>query len=91
MIIPDIDIETKKRVKRISKVLHCPPSPIAESLKNNRTTTIGVIVSEIKHDFFSSAINGIEEIAYKSGYAIFLCQSIESFEREVINSNFFMR
>ncbi len=53
--------------------------------------TIGVIVPEIKHDFFSSAISGIEEVAYKSGYAIFLCQSNESFEREVINTNLLMR
>ena len=87
---PDIDSETKKRVKRILKVLHCSPNPIAESLKNNRTTTIGVIVPEIKHDFFSSAISGIEEVAYQSGYTIILCQSYESFEREVINTNMLM-
>ena len=50
--------------------------------------TIGVIVPEIKQDFFSSAISGIDGIEYKAGCAIFLCQSIESFDREVINSNF---
>jgi DNA-binding LacI/PurR family transcriptional regulator len=87
---PDIDIETKKRVKKIAKVLHYSPNPIAQSLKTNRTMTIGVIVPEIEHDFFSSAISGIEEVAYKSGYTIILCQSNENFEREVINTNLLM-
>ncbi|MGE5499591.1 MAG: substrate-binding domain-containing protein, partial [Syntrophothermus sp.] len=46
-----------------------------------------VIVPEIKHDFFSSAISGIEEVAYRAGYTIIVCQSNESYEREVINTN----
>ena len=87
---PDIKSETKKRVKKIAKDLHYSPNPIAQSLKSNRTTTIGVIVPEIKHDFFSSAISGIEEVAYQSGYTIILCQSNENFEREVVNTNLLM-
>jgi len=87
---PDIKKETKEKVKKIAKELRYYPNPIAQSLKNNRTTTIGVIVPEIKHDFFSSAISGIEEVAYQSGYTIILCQSNESFEREVINTNMLM-
>ena len=46
-----------------------------------------MIVPEIKHDFFSSAISGIEEVAYHSGYIILVCQSNESYEREVVNAN----
>jgi DNA-binding LacI/PurR family transcriptional regulator len=87
---PDIKIETKEQVKRIAKELQYSLNPIAQSLKSNRTTTIGVIVSEIKHDFFSSAISGIEEVAYQSGYTIILCQSNENFEREVVNTNMLM-
>ena len=87
---PDIKKETKEKVKKIAKELRYYPNPIAQSLKSNRTTTIGVIVPEIKHDFFSSAISGIEEVAYQSGYTIILCQSNESFEREVINTNMLM-
>jgi DNA-binding LacI/PurR family transcriptional regulator len=84
---PDIKKETKAQVKKIAKELRYSPNQMAQSLKNNRTTTIGVIVPEIKHDFFSSAISGIEEVAYKSGYTIILCQSNESYEREVLNAN----
>ncbi len=84
---PDIKDETKEQVKRIATKLNYIPNPMARSLKNNRTTVIGVIVPEIKHDFFSSAISGIEEVAYHSGYTILVCQSNESFEREVVNTN----
>ncbi len=87
---PDIKSETKELVRKIAKELKYTPNPIAQSLKSNRTTTIGVIVPEIKHDFFSSAISGIEEVAYQSGYTIILCQSNESYEREVLNTNVLM-
>ena len=87
---PDIKDETKEEIRKIAKELSYSPNPIAQSLKSNRTTTIGVIVPEIKHDFFSSAISGIEEVAYQSGYTIILCQSNESYEREVVNTNLLM-
>jgi DNA-binding LacI/PurR family transcriptional regulator len=87
---PDIKEETKEQVRKIAKELRYSPNPIAQSLKSSRTTTIGVIVPEIKHDFFSSAISGIEEVAYHSGFTIIVCQSNESFEREVVNTTVLM-
>jgi DNA-binding LacI/PurR family transcriptional regulator len=87
---PDIKEQTKERVRKTAEELQYLPNPIAKSLKSSRTTTIGVIVPEIKHDFFSSAISGIEEIAYQSGYTIIVCQSNESFEREVVNTQVLM-
>lgn len=87
---PDISDETKEKVKALAEKLHYAPNPIAQSLKSNRTSTIGILVPEIKHDFFSSAISGIEEIAYQSGYTIIVSQSNESFEREVVNTNALM-
>ncbi len=84
---PDIKEETKKKVQQLADEFYYKPNSIAQSLKNNRTTIIGVIVPEIKHDFFSSAISGIEEVAYHAGYTIIVCQSNENFEREVVNTN----
>jgi DNA-binding LacI/PurR family transcriptional regulator len=87
---PDCSPETKEMVKKAAAALSYSPNPSARILKGDRTTTIGVIVPEIKHDFFSSAISGIEEIAYHSGYTIIVCQSNESYEREVVNTNALM-
>ena len=83
---PDIKKETKDNVKKLAKKLQYSPNTIAQSLKSQRTNVIGVIVPEIKHDFFSSAISGIEEVVYHSGYTILICQSNENYEREVVNT-----
>ena len=83
---PDISQETKKKVVSLANELDYQPDVIAQSLKNMRTNTIGVIVPEIKHHFFSSALNGIEDITYNAGYTIIVCKSNESYEREVVNT-----
>ena len=87
---PDIHENTKLLVNKVAKRIGYVPNPIALGLRKNRTSTIGVIVPEIKHDFFSSAISGIEEIAYHSGFTIIVCQSNESYDREVINTRALM-
>lgn len=87
---PEVSLKTRNEIKKIAAKYNFRFNPIAQGLKNNRTKTIGIIVPEIKHDFFSSAISGIEEVAYKAGYTIILCQSNESFEREIINTDVLM-
>jgi LacI family transcriptional regulator len=44
---------------------------------------IGVIIPEIIHHFFSTVISGIEKVANDSGYHIIICQSNESYLKEV--------
>lgn len=83
---PDISDKTKNAIEKTAKELNYFPNKIAQSLKTRKTKTIGVIVPEIKHDFFASAISGIEKVTYKSGYTIMVCQSNENYEREVINT-----
>ena len=83
---PDISPETKKRVQALASELDYHPNGIAQSLKKKRTNTIGVIVPEIKHNFFSSALNGIEDVTYAASYTIIVCKSNEDFEREVVNT-----
>jgi len=82
---PDISTKTKEEVNSLAKELDYHPDSIAQSLKQRRTNLIGVIVPEIKNNFFSAAISGIEEIAYRAGYAIIVSQSNESYEREALN------
>ena len=84
---PDIRTESKEAVPKLAQELRYSPNQIAKSLKNSRTTLIGVIVPKIKHDFFSSAIAVIVEAAYPSGYSIILCRLNESYEREVPNTS----
>lgn len=64
------------------------PNPIALSLRDSKSRTIGVIIPEIANPFFSQLINGIESIAYNLGYHVIIFQSHESYEREVANTNY---
>ncbi len=81
----EISPDTKKLVLEYAEKINYHPNPIALSLKERRSRTIGVIVCEIANSFFSQVINGIESIAYKSGYNVIIAQSRESFDREILN------
>ncbi len=84
---PDINSDTKKAVNELARKLKYQPNAVALSLKNSRSNTIGIIIPEIVHYFFSSVISGIEDIASQRGYTVIICQSNESFDREVANAN----
>lgn len=80
---PDISQETKLLVKELAERLNYKPNLVAQGLRQSKTNTIGVIVPELVHFFFSTVISGIESIAYSRGYNVILSQSNETFEREV--------
>ena len=82
---PAISDDTRLRVNKLAKKIGYYPDALAKSLKNKKSYTIGVIVPEISHFFFSSVIDGIEDITYKDGYTILVTKSNEDFEREVLN------
>lgn len=84
----EISIETKKIVCSYAKEHNYRPNPIALSLKEKRSRSIGVVVCEIANSFFSQIINGIESIAYDRGYNVVISQSHESYKREVLDLNY---
>lgn len=84
----EISNETKKLVLEYAEKINYQPNPIALSLKERRSRSIGVIVCEIANSFFSQTINGIESIAYNNGYNVIIAQSRESFDREMLNLQF---
>lgn len=81
----EISADTKKLVLEYVKKINYHPNPIAQSLKERRSHSIGVVVCEVANNYFSQAINGIESIAYSRGYHVIITQNHESFDREVVN------
>ncbi|UJP64544.1 LacI family DNA-binding transcriptional regulator [Mongoliitalea daihaiensis] len=79
---PGISEDTKRKVKETAERLNYRPNAVALSLRQSRSFTIGVIIPEVVHFFFSTVISGIEEIAYANGYNVILCQTNEKYERE---------
>lgn len=83
---PDISLKTREAVQELAKLLGYKPNLIALNLKHSRTNTIGVIMPEVQHYFFSTILNGIEEVAYKNDFSVMVFQSNESYMREVLNT-----
>ncbi|MBN7815907.1 LacI family DNA-binding transcriptional regulator [Algoriphagus pacificus] len=84
---PGISEETKKKVKEVAEKMNYRPNAIALSLRKSRSFTIGVIIPEVVHFFFSTVISGIEEVAFSRGYNVILTQTNEKIEREKSSIN----
>ena len=82
---PEISEDTRQKVQAFAKLYNYKPNNIALSLKNRKTHTIGVIIPEIVHHFFTTVISGIEKVANERGYNVIVGSSNESFTKEVIN------
>jgi len=81
---PGISAATKEMVQKYAKEHKYKPNALALSLRTKKSNTIGVIIPEIVHYFFSSVLSGIEEESEKSNYKVLFCQSNENYEREII-------
>ena len=81
----EISQDTIDAVKRVAKEMNYQPNSLALSLRYSKSNTIGVIVPEIVHFFFSTVISGIEDIAQSRGYNVIITQSNESLDREMMN------
>lgn len=81
---PDVNPETKKAVMTLAEELDYQPNRVALSLLKKHTYTIGVLVPNLDY-FFATAIRGIDEMALEAGYTVMVCQSNESYGREMVN------
>jgi LacI family transcriptional regulator len=81
----DINPETKKIVIELAEQLNYQPNRLALSLRQKQTNTIGVIVPNLDY-VLSTMVKGIDEAALEAGFTVIVCQSNESFGREVVNS-----
>ncbi|MBT7395185.1 MAG: LacI family DNA-binding transcriptional regulator, partial [Prolixibacteraceae bacterium] len=79
---PAISKKTKRAVVKLAKKLNYQPNLLALNLLNKKTNTIGVIVPEITSYFFSSIINGIQDMVNPLGINMIIGQSNESYEAE---------
>ena len=87
---PDISEETKKAVKGVAKKYHYRPNKMALGLRMQQSNTIGIIIPQVVHFFFSSVISGIDKVANEAGYNVLICQSDDNYIREVNNVTAFM-
>jgi LacI family transcriptional regulator len=82
---PDVNADTKRAVLALSDELNYQPNKLALSLKQKQTHNIAVIVPNLDY-VLSTMVKGIDEVALEAGYTVMVCQSNESFGREIVNT-----
>ena len=80
---PLISPEVREEIKRLAREMNYVPNAIAQSLQNQRTNTIGVVVTSIADPFYAEVVEGVEQIAQAAGLSVLLSASHRDFEREV--------
>ena len=82
---PRISEIQREKIKNFAREHNFVPNIIATNLRKMTVQpmkTIGVIVPQFAHYYFSTVVSGIEEEASARGYSIMIAQSDEKYERE---------
>jgi LacI family fructose operon transcriptional repressor len=80
--------EVRERVMAAVDRLGYRPNLVARSLRSQHSSTIGLIVSDIRNPFFTSISRAVEDTAYEQGFSVVLCNTDENPEKEAIYLNF---
>ncbi len=80
---PSIGLRTKTQVQKLAEELNYEPNQAAISFKQGKTLTLGAILPNLGEEYFSMAINGIEDVATKNNYTVLIGQSHDDVEREI--------
>ncbi len=79
--------ELQARVSLAMDDLGYQPNLLARSLRRGKTFTIGMIVPDSANPFFAEIARGVEDLSYKQGYSIILCNTDNDIEKEIFNIN----
>ena len=81
---PYVSDDLRERVISAVQDLNYRPSRVARSLRIQRSSIIGLIVSDIQNPFFTSVVRAVEDTAYQHKFSVFLCNSDENSEKETM-------
>lgn len=84
---PDISLKTKEAVKALAREWNYFPDYQALAFKSKHTRTIGLVIPEIVHFFFSNVIKGILQSSEERGYQLLITLSRNSRELEETQLN----
>lgn len=79
---PHVRQEVKARVMKVVKKLNYSPNRVARSLRSQKSTIIGLIVSDIENPFFQQVGRAVEDAAHEQGYSVMLCNNDEDPDKE---------
>jgi LacI family transcriptional regulator len=79
-----IGAETQARVLKAMRELGYKPNRVARRLRTRDSSShlLGLIIPNIQNSFFADLARGVEDVAYKSNYAVLLCNYDEDEAKE---------
>ncbi len=84
---PAINIKTRQRITEMARAMGYRSNNFASNLRRQKTNTIGIIVHELKSQFISSVLAGIEKVTAEAGYDLIIGHSSEAYKKEVANAH----
>lgn len=77
-----VDGELRQRVMTAVSQLRYRPNRLARNLRTKSTKTIAIVVPDIQNPFFVSVERGLEEVAFREGYTVLVCNTDDDPDRE---------
>lgn len=77
-----ISEQTKEQIRALAQEMGYHPNYAAVSLKTRRSYTLGLIIPDIRNDYYASYAKGMEDACQKLGYTMILCSTNSNPERE---------
>jgi LacI family transcriptional regulator len=84
---PAINSKTRKRIMDMAREMGYRSNSFASNLRMQKTHTIGIIVHELKSQFISSVLSGIEKVTTEAGYDLIIGHSSETYRKEASNAH----
>ncbi|MFT4247987.1 MAG: LacI family DNA-binding transcriptional regulator [Pseudomonas sp.] len=76
--------DVRARVEAAIRQTGYRPNLQARRLRSRHTGIVGLIVADIRNPFFTALIRAVEEVAYREGLRVTLCNADEDPEREAL-------
>jgi LacI family transcriptional regulator len=79
---PNVKPETRQAVLALAQQLDYSPDPVALSLLQQHSFSLGMVIPRISFPYFSLLLSGAQDIARQAGYQLLFMQSDEAYQLE---------
>lgn len=80
---PLISAEVRTRIHQLAQEMGYTPNAVAQSLKEQRSNTIGLVVTSIADPFYGRLTRGVDDVARQAGMDVFLGVSYNDAQQEL--------
>lgn len=74
--------EIRERVLDSIDKLGYRPNHVARTLRSQKSSIIGVVITDIMNPFYTNLARAVEDVSYSKKYGVFLCNSDENPQKE---------